>query len=107
MDVNAICSNWKVKTPRDKKFLKWLLTRPCEIHKRSGRCSGQMIYHHTETGGMSLKGSDYSAISVCFEGHKLFDNASKKGVGILTEEELSSIIKKNKQDYSEVGGVIK
>lgn len=98
---------FKVKTPRDQRFLKWLLIRPCELRNgRHGRCFGQMIYHHTSTGGMGLKGSDYEAISVCFGHHELFDNASKKGVGIFTEDQLAGIIAKNKTDWSRAGNAI-
>jgi hypothetical protein len=89
----------KVKTPRDKRFLRWLLTRPCELRHRSP-CMGEMVYHHTEGGGMGIKGSDYAAISVCFGHHKVFDNASKKGVGVFAEGELEVIIARNIKDYS-------
>lgn len=88
----------KPKTPRDKQFLRWLITRPCELRHLRG-CFGDMIYHHTETGGTSLKGSDYAAISVCFGHHKDFDNAGKKGHGIFEEGELEAIIERNKREY--------
>jgi hypothetical protein len=105
--LHMIRTNWKVKTPRDKKFLKWLLNRPCELRfGRHGRCFGQMIYHHSSTGGTGLKGSDYEAISCCFGHHELFDNASKRGVGIFREGELERIIELNKRDYVAQGGVL-
>jgi hypothetical protein len=92
--------NWKKKTPRDKRFLRFLLNRPCELrHGRHGQCYGDMIYHHTSTGGISLKGSDYDAISACFGHHDIFDNAGKKGVGVFTEDQLTAIIAKNKADW--------
>lgn len=89
----------KTKTPRDKKFLQWLLTCPCELRHRSP-CLGQMIYHHTSGGGVSLKGSDYDAISTCFGHHKEFDNAGKRGNGIFAEGELVGIIARNKAAYT-------
>ena len=98
---------WKTKTPRDKAFLRWLITRPCELRfGRHGRCFGQMIYHHSSTGGMGLKGSDYEAISCCFGHHELFDNASKRGAGIFTEGQLAEIIERNRRDYVAQGGAI-
>jgi len=91
-------ANWKVKTPRDKKFLLWLLTQECELRGR-GPCMGQKIYHHTSTGGTSLKGSDYDAICVCFQHHTVFDNAGKKGNGIFRDGQLEAIIARNKIKY--------
>jgi len=100
-------THFKEKTPRDKKYLKWLTTRPCELRTSTGfwgTCKGDVVGHHTETGGMSLKGSDYSAISVCFAHHKLFDNATKKGYGILTDETLARIIERNLREYRRLKG---
>ena len=96
----------KPHTPRDKFFLKWLLTRPCEL-KHRGWCQGDMIYHHTSGGGMSNKGSDYEAISVCFRHHTDFDNATKRGIGIFAEGELAAIIERNKAAYLATGREIK
>jgi len=58
-----------------------------------------MIYHHTSTGGTSLKGSDYEAISVCFGHHEKFNNATKKGKGIFTEGQLEAIVERNMLNY--------
>lgn len=87
----------KQKTPRDKKYKKWLLVQTCTL--RDGRCFGDMIYHHTATGGMGLTGSDYEAIPVCFYHHEKFNNASKKGKGLFSEGELQQIIKNLHQKY--------
>ena len=51
---------------------------------------------------MSLKGPDNEAIPVCFGHHKVFDNASKRGVGIFTEDELAAIIQRLQKDYENV-----
>lgn len=98
----------KVETPRDKRFLQWLLTRPCELRGgQHGPCFGDMIYHHTESGGVALKGSDYAAISVCFGHHELFDSASKRGVGIFREGELAAIIARNMAEWVGLGNALK
>jgi hypothetical protein len=98
----------KVKTPRNKHFLLWLLDRPCELRGgKFGPCMGDMIYHHTSGGGVALKGSDYDAISSCFSHHELFDNATKKGIGIFTEQELKRVIAKNVMEYVEEGHKVK
>jgi hypothetical protein len=98
----------KEKTPRNKHFLLWLLDRPCELRGgKFGRCMGDMIYHHTSGGGMALKGSDLEAISSCYGHHELFDQATKKGIGIFTEQELKRIIARNQMEYVEQGHKIK
>jgi hypothetical protein len=98
----------KEKTPRNKHFLLWLLDRPCELRGGEfGPCMGDMIYHHTEGGGMALKGSDLEAISCCYGHHELFDQATKKGVGIFGEGELKRIIARNQMEYVEQGHSIK
>lgn len=68
--------NFKVKTPRDSKYLKWLSTQPC------CRCGGNygVVGHHTSTGGTSLKGSDYEAVPLCFYHHAEHDNKRKDAI---------------------------
>lgn len=52
---------WKVKTPRDKKYLKWIRSCPCfECGTRF-----EVQAHHIETGGVSLKCSDYLTVPLC------------------------------------------
>ena len=98
----------KEKTPRDRVFLLFLLTRECELRgKLHGPCCGDLIYHHTSTGGTGLKGSDYEAVTVCFGHHELFDNATKRGIGIFTEPELKRTIARNQIEYIAAGHKIK
>ena len=49
----------KEKMDRDLKYLAFVRSFPCMI------CGNQSVSHHSEAGGMGLKGSDYSAINVC------------------------------------------
>jgi hypothetical protein len=98
----------KEKTPRNKHFLLWLLDRPCELRGgKFGPCMGDMIYHHTSGSGMALKGSDLEAISCCYGHHELFDQATKKGIGIFEEGELKRIIARNQMEYVAEGHKIK
>jgi hypothetical protein len=98
----------KEKTPRNKHFLLWLLDRPCELRGgKFGPCMGDMIYHHTSGSGMALKGSDLEAVSVCYGHHELFDQATKKGIGIFTEQELKRIVARNQMEYVGQGHKIK
>jgi hypothetical protein len=98
----------KEKTPRNKHFLLWLLDRPCELRGgKFGPCMGDMIYHHTSGGGMALKGSDLEAISSCYGHHELFDQATKKGIGIFEEGELKRIVARNQMEYVAEGHKIK
>ena len=66
-----------------------------------------MHAHHSSTGGMSLKGSDYEAIPLCFCCHEKMDNATKKGIGIFKEGQLAEIIKQLNEQYTLTGKVIK
>jgi hypothetical protein len=96
----------KKKTSRDKKYLKWLLTLDCVLNDGSS-CGGDMVYHHSSTGGMSLKGSDYDAIPVCFAHHDLFNNTGKRGAGLFKEGELQQIIEKLNSEWSVKNGTAK
>lgn len=68
----------KQKTPRDKKYLAFVKDQPCCIcgWKPSRDYSYLLHAHHTESGGMGIKGSDYSAVPLCFVHH---DEIHQKG----------------------------
>lgn len=79
-------SFWKSKIPRDSKYLKWLRGHPCVI------CNS--IYteaHHTSTGGIGIKGSDYEAVPVCHTCHMMLHNQYAKN-SYWDENILKSII---------------
>ena len=56
----------KPKTDKDPKYLAWVRKQPCVITGRTP-CEA----HHTETGGMGMKGSDYSALPLYHTEHAI------------------------------------
>ena len=56
----------KPVTDKDPKYLAWIRKQPCVTTGKTP-CEA----HHTETGGMGMKGSDYSALPLCHTEHKL------------------------------------
>lgn len=65
-----------IKTPRDAKYLKFIRTLPCTICGTTYEVDG----HHTDTGGIALVGSDYSALPLCRTHHsEIHQKHSKRG----------------------------
>jgi len=84
----------KPKTVRDPKYLKWVRKQPCVI------C--QMTFpraeaHHTETGGMGMKGSDYATVPLCRFCHDVHDRMGKETFWVGWN--LKSIIEKLRRRY--------
>jgi len=92
-----VVSNWKVKTPRDKKYLAWIRTQNSCISGDSPPCEA----HHTNLsgGGMGIKGSDYEAVPLTFFEHKQMDNKRKDDIPNLQAiiERLNAKYKENKK----------
>jgi len=91
-------TNFKIITIRDKKYLDFIRKQPC------WRCSkpSPSHAHHTETGGVGIKGSDYSAIPECAKCHRIgHDLESKK------RENVYALIKKYQCIYTQNGGILK
>jgi len=65
----------KQLTPRDSQYIAWLHTLPCMLCNKQGPVHA----HHTKSGGMGIKGSDYSCIPVCSECHAEIHQHSGKG----------------------------
>jgi hypothetical protein len=77
----------KSKPARSPKYLYWIRRQPCTVCQRPDSIDA----HHTESGGIATKGSDYSAIPLCVFCHrKLHDNHGKSGH--WSESELSEIL---------------
>lgn len=57
--------NFKVKTIRDPKYLAWVRKQPCCM------CGYKnfIATHHTQTGGMGIKGSDMTVVPLCMVCH--------------------------------------
>ena len=72
----------KPQTPRDPKYLAWIRTLPCLFCGKPGPSQA----HHTATGGMSLKGSDFSCVPLCGDCHSIMHTEHGKR---LTEDNSS------------------
>jgi len=48
---------------RDRKYLEYVRQQGCVIHRTRAHA------HHTESGGMGTKGSDYSCVGLCWLCH--------------------------------------
>jgi hypothetical protein len=91
----------KVEIPRSEPYLKFIKAQECILAGgKHGPCLGDVAPHHTESGGMSIKGSDFSCVSVCAAHHLLMDNAGKKGRGIWTRQELETIITRLNEEFN-------
>ena len=92
-------SNFKRVTPRDEKYRDWVKTLPCLECMKPAPSEA----HHTETGGIGIKGSDYSCVPLCLNHHAEWHNTKGKrgGLGI---DALESILSRLKACYP---GIIK
>lgn len=63
-----------MKTFRSKKYLEFVRSLPCCI------CGAMdtVVPHHTETGGVSMKGSDAMTIPLCYKHHDEHDRTGKR-----------------------------
>lgn len=87
-------NNWKTKIPRDSKYLAFIRTLPCLICGTTYNVQS----HHTDTGGVAIVGSDYSALPVCLSHHRdIHQSMSKRGP--WSEEELLEITTRLKKVY--------
>jgi hypothetical protein len=82
----------KELTPRSEPYKAFIRSLPCTLQGMFCQCNGDVAPHHTDGGGMSLKGSDFSCVPLCHAHHLLMDNAGKKGRGIWSRQELEKII---------------
>ena len=55
----------KNKTDKDPKYLAWIRKQPCVITGKTP-CEA----HHTQTGGIGMKGNDYSALPLHHAEHQ-------------------------------------
>lgn len=67
-------NTFNTNTPRDPSYLKYIRSCPC--------CQCGIRYnihaHHTATGGMSIKGSDYSCVPMCSNCHTILHDTTRK-----------------------------
>ena len=56
------------KTYRSKKYLAFVRTLPCTVP--IAMCQGPVAAHHTETGGVGMKGPDLSCVPLCALHHQ-------------------------------------
>lgn len=89
-------SNWKINTQRNSMYLNWIRRQPCL------KCSTIPCHaHHTESGGMGIKGSDYSAIPLCAYHHATLHATTSKR-GDWTTEELKVILEELRSKYLKI-----
>ena len=66
----------KPQTFKSKVYLAFVKTLPCSVDNKD--CFGDVVAHHTSTGGMGCKGSDADAIALCHGHHDEHDHIGKK-----------------------------
>jgi len=82
-------TSFKKKIPRDNKFKTWIRSLLClECHVEP--CG---TAHHTETGGMGVKGSDYSCVPLCPKCHDRWHTTEGKRGG-FSREEIAQIVER-------------
>ena len=73
---------FKVKVPRDKKYLRWIAQKPClicEKHNptyRDGMNRETVVYHHIVIEGRGIKCSDYRTVPLCYYHHQGSNNSA-------------------------------
>lgn len=91
-----ICNNssnlgvQRTKLDRDSQYLKFVASLGCMI------CRKPAIAHHTETGGIGVKGSDYSCINLC-DNHHVSGQYAVHRIGVESFEEHFNIDIKDQQ----------
>lgn len=68
------------KPARDKKYLKWIKTKPCV---RCGRPADDP--HHIFGSSGSLKSSDYHTVPVCRECHNFYEKNPRENWALVSE----------------------
>lgn len=87
--------NWKVKTPRDKSYLKWIDGQDCCI------CSGiEVTHHHVFGNGMGIKCSDYDTLPVCCVCHDMIHRYYTKQ-SYWKPEQLKELLEHYQAKYEE------
>lgn len=86
----------KPTTPRDPKYLDWLTTLPCLHYNKD--CMGDVVAHHTATGGTGIKGDDFSCVPLCVVHHNEWHNKYGKK-GPFPAEMLENIIEQLQHNY--------
>lgn len=67
----------KSKTPRDKKYLKYISQQECLL-RHDNQCLGEVVPHHIGKGGISIKCSDYETVPVCVFHHDWIHKQGKE-----------------------------
>lgn len=87
----------KKKTPRDSAYLRFIRGKICCFPECDSTCTDP---HHSDTGGTALVGSDYSAVPMCLDHHRLIHQKYAKS-GYWPEDELKSMTAGYLADYRE------
>ena len=82
----------KKKTAKDHRYLAWIRKQPCVITGKTP-CHA----HHTDTGGVGMKGSDYSAVPLYHTEHRRCHDVGNKT--FWASYDLPGIIKDLRDRY--------
>lgn len=83
---------------RDGKYLSFIRLKPCCICGNDQNVQA----HHTETGGMGYKGSDYSCVPLCYYCHNKIHNEYGKR-SYWDEKQLKLMIEEYQRKYMKRG----
>ena len=97
----------KKKTYRSKKYTEFVrrFLKCCvgedDFHSRYQRCQGEIVPHHTEPGGMGMKGSDLSCVPLCNFHHQLLHDKGKRSFSEIYTFEPYFHVRQTNQAYIE------
>lgn len=93
------------ETYRSKIYLDFVKELKCTVSASfalvhaSKRCQGQIIPHHTETGGVGMKGDDLSCIPLCNVHHSELHNNGVKTFSDKYSIDIQMTVTKTLQKY--------
>jgi hypothetical protein len=88
----------KPKRVQDKKYLEWIRWHLC-VADPDFICSGQIIPHHINAGGMGTKCSDYETVPLCNEHHREIHDKGKKIFQAKYEIDLKEEAERLREEY--------
>ena len=92
----------KKKTYRSKKYMDFVKEQYCCLSSPLSYCNGEgTVAHHTETGGVGMKGSDLSCIPLCPSHHFEIHQHGKLTFALHHAIEISDVLIKTNQAYIE------
>ena len=90
----------KKKTYRSKKYMDFVKGLECCVDSPLEHCEGEVVPHHTETGGVGMKGPDLSCVPLCNKHHQGI-HAGKKTFEEVYSFDFNHHVKEANQAYIE------